>query len=537
MNSGIRAALSSGYWLNKPDVLPNYRRYRSRLEIVLKKGVFFLFCIFSGLFYGFLYTLLPPFLAIYLAGPLLILALLIIWALPDTGRAPTKLLARLFFLYVGILILWPNYLALQLPGLPWISFRRLVIFPMGLILLICLSVSGAFVAEMRRGLSAAKPLTYMMIGFTLIQILTLAASSIPFKSLNILVDYLFGTTAVFFVAAWVMSLPGQAERFGRLLIAGAIILSLIGVAEYWNQGVLWANYIPSFLKVEDEAVLRTLAGKLRDGRYRVTTIFSVSLSMAEFLALVTPFIIHRLMNSTRLLAIGLWIAADLLLLLAINLTQSRLGILGWIVAHAVYGCVWGFRRWSRTKSDLISPAVSLLYTAGAIVFMVGMFTIPAIRNRTIGGGSSGFSDQGRKEQFALMWPKLFRNPFGYGSGRSGDVLGFYTPGGQLTVDSYLITVLLDYGVLGGLLFFGMFFYAAYKMLQVYWFSNDRLSALALPLACTIVVAIQVRWVLSQTDNLPLLHMFLGMSAAIAYLAAKERGLIRARTQDVRAIAP
>ena len=67
---------------------------------------------------------------------LLLLALLIIWVLPDVGRGPVGLLSKLFFTYLVVLILWPNYLALQLPGLPWISFRRLVMFPMALILLI-----------------------------------------------------------------------------------------------------------------------------------------------------------------------------------------------------------------------------------------------------------------------------------------------------------------------------------------------------------------------------------------------------------------
>jgi hypothetical protein len=80
--------------------------------------------------------------------------------------------------------------------------------------------------------------------------------------------------------------------------------------------------------------------------------------------------------------------------------------------------------------------------------------VPAIRNRTIGGGSTGFSDQARQVQFDMLWPKLFANPFGYGSGRSGEVLGYRLPGGLLTVDRYVITMLLDYDVIGFLLFAG-----------------------------------------------------------------------------------
>jgi hypothetical protein len=507
-------------WTQRQPVLPNYRTPRTRLETVLKKGSFYLFCIFIGLFYGLAFTVLPPQIAIYLGGPVLLLALLIIWVLPDVGRGPVGLLSKLFFTYLVVLILWPNYLALQLPGLPWISFRRLVMFPMALILLICLSVSQRFRAELAASLNAVKPLAYMMAAFTLIQIVTIPISAYPFYSINVTVNYLFGTTAMFFVAAWVLAQPARTERFVNFLIFTALALCIMALFEFRNQGVLWANYIPSFLQVQDEAVMRTLAGKLRDGRYRVTTTFSVSLSMAEYLALVTPFVIHRLMSSLRLERIVLWGGFDLLLLLAINLTQSRLGILGWILAHVFYGCIWAFRRWGRTKADIIGPAVSLMYTAGAAVFIFGMFTIPAIRNRTIGGGSSGFSDQGRRDQFEMMWPKLFRNPFGYGSGRSGEVLGYRTPGGQLTVDSYVITMFLEYGVIGCALFFGMFLYATAKMMQIAWNSREEASAIALPLACALLVAVQVRLVLSQTDNVPLLYMLLGMAAAVAWDARK-----------------
>lgn len=510
-------------WTRRQPVLPNYRPPRTRLETFFKKGAFYAFCIFVGLFYGLAFTILPPQLALYLGGPVLLLALLIIWVLPDVGRGPVGLLSKLFFTYLVVLIVWPNYLALQLPGLPWISLRRLVMFPMGLVLLICLSVSQRFRSELMAALKAVKPLAYMMAGFTLIQILTIPLSAYPFYSVNLTVNFLFGTTAMFFVGVWVLSQPARTNRFVNFLIFSAFALCVMGVLEYWNQAVLWANHIPSFLQVQDEAVLRTLAGKLRDGRYRVTTTFSVSLSMAEYLALVTPFVIHRIMTSVRLERILFWGGFDLLLLLVINLTQSRLGVLGWILAHAFYGCVWGFRRWGRSKADIIGPAVSLLYTAGAILFMIGMFTVDAIRNRTIGGGSSGFSDQGRRDQFEMMWPKLFRNPLGYGSGRSGEVLGYRTPGGQLTVDSYVVTMFLEYGVIGCALFFGMFIYAAVKMMQVAWQSRDDASAIALPLACTILIAIQVRFVLSQTDNLPLLYMLLGMAAAVAWDAHKRAG--------------
>jgi uncharacterized membrane protein (UPF0136 family) len=54
------------------------------------------------------------------------------------------------------------------------------------------------------------------------------------------------------------------------------------------------------------------------------------------------------------------------------------------------------------------------------------------------------------------------------------------------------------------------------MIQLAWQSSDRELDLALPLACALVVGIQVRLVLSQTDNIPLLYMLMGMAAALVW---------------------
>ncbi len=514
----MRPGFASGA---KPaPVLPNFRRQRSRTESFLKHGLFLAFCVWLGLLYGFFYTMFPPQLLVYLVLPIGILAVLVIWALPDTDRAPTKLLRRLFFAYVLALILWPNYLAFQIPGLPWMTLRRLISFPMIAILLICYSTSSRFRTDMGAVVSSVRPIGYMIVGFMVIQFLTIFLSTSVAYSFNLTLNYWLSSVSVFFVAAWALMQPDRGRRMIGVLIGSTLFLCILGLFEYRNQALLWAGHIPSFLQVQDEVMLRYMSAPLRDGVYRVTTSFSVSLSFAEFLALVTPFVIHKLMKSTALGPILAWLAFDLMLLGMINLTQSRLGIVGWLVAHVVYGCVWGFRRWKAQKTDLIGPAVSLIYPLGAFLFFIGMFTVPAIRNRTIGGGSTGFSDNAREIQFDMMWPKLFANPFGYGSGNSGVVLGYRLPGGLLTVDSYMITLLLDYGVIGFGLFAGALIYAAVKTLQIAWRANTPELELALPIACALVIAIQSRLVLSQLDNIPMLYILLGMAAGLVWQARK-----------------
>ena len=57
--------------------------------------------------------------------PLAALGLLVIWTLPEVRWAPTRTLRWAFYASFIGLICWPNYLAISLPGLPWITVIRL----------------------------------------------------------------------------------------------------------------------------------------------------------------------------------------------------------------------------------------------------------------------------------------------------------------------------------------------------------------------------------------------------------------------------
>ncbi|WP_233281530.1 O-antigen ligase family protein [Sphingomonas changnyeongensis] len=295
----------------------------------------------------------------------------------------------------------------------------------------------------------------------------------------------------------------------------------MGLAEAYNEQILWARHIPSFLAVTDESVQRTLSGDFREGAYRVTGTYTVSLALAEYLALVTPFVLQKIAERPGLGAKLLYAGINVLLLVIIILTRSRLGIVGWLAAHMVWGCIWAYRRWRSDKSDVLGPALAFAIPALALAFGVAMFTVDAIRFRTIGGGSTGFSDQARWEQLDGTWPLVLRNPIGYGTGQSGEVLGFRTPGGQVTVDTYIVTLLLDYGVIGFCLFLGIFGLAVATMLRISLRPRGREIDIAMPVCAALVAYLVVRLVFAQDDNAPLVYMMLGLASAIAFKAKRQ----------------
>src|SRR3546814_10354219 len=56
--------------------------------------------------------------------PLVGLTLIIVWILPENSRPPTRFMGATFFAYFVAVVVWPYYLAVQLPGLPLIEIRR-----------------------------------------------------------------------------------------------------------------------------------------------------------------------------------------------------------------------------------------------------------------------------------------------------------------------------------------------------------------------------------------------------------------------------
>jgi hypothetical protein len=259
--------------------------------------------------------------------------------------------------------------------------------------------------------------------------------------------------------------------------------------------------------------------------YRVKTTFSTPLGMSEFLALVMPFIIHFILGDghsvrTRILAI---ISAPVMVV-AIAMTDSRLGLVGSMISLLSYSFAWALLRWMRNKGELIGPALLSCYPAGAMGLIAATFVSKRLHDMVWGGGVKQSSSNSRITQLKQGLPHIFHNPLGYGAGRAGPVLG-YAPGSFVTVDDYYLSVTLDYGVMGLAIFIGIFASALYNA-TIYILrtvkSHDKEIQFLLPLAVVVFEFMVMKMVFSEEANHPLVFINLGMIACIIW---------KARTQE------
>ena len=104
-------------------VLPGYRQPKNAWWIKLRNGLFLSILIFVGMLYGAIVAIFPLFFYIWLALPLGLLVGLVIWTLPEAKSFPEAANRANAVRLPRHLVPMANYLALTLPGLPWITLN------------------------------------------------------------------------------------------------------------------------------------------------------------------------------------------------------------------------------------------------------------------------------------------------------------------------------------------------------------------------------------------------------------------------------
>jgi len=450
--------------------------------------------------------------------------MLFIWLLPDTDRAPTELIARFMFAYLIALLVWPDYLALQIPGMPWISAIRLVGIPMVVMLLICLSVSPRFRAELKEVMDAVPVLWKSLAIFAAISVLSVGLSrdsSTSFSKLIIAILYWY---AMFFIALHVFRTPGRFERMAYFL--WGILMFDCGIA-LWEgklQALPWVGHTPSFLQVNDPVVLKILSfhGRTASGIYRIQGKFTTALGLAEFIGMGTPLVVFFLLNAKNwMVRLAALISLPIIFMTVIG-TDSRLAMNSYILSFFIYILVWSFQRWRSRKDSIIGPALILAYPFMAAVLYIASLTVTRIHNAVWGGGAAQASTIARQMQMAKGLPMALSHPWGYGIGMAATTLNFANPAGEISIDSYFLSLGLEYGVIGFLAFMTMFIAAIAYSAMALTHSDDPEMQFMAPLSISIANFLLSKSILSQQDNHSLAFLLIGAIGAMYYRYQKEQ---------------
>ena len=476
--------------------------------------ILLVYCFLQGLFFAFF----APFLMVGFAVPIAVLGVICIWALPEARTAPSGVLVKLLFAFVVLLIGWPNYIALALPGLPWITMERLTGVPLTIILLICISISQPFRRDLAAPLKTSPLIWFFLRVFVALQILSIVFSKEKSFSIDKFVVDQTGWTAIFVASTFAFLKPGRAELMAYVLWGMAIFVGAIGIAEYLGHHVLWAGHIPSFLQINDPIVMDILGGKARGGAYRAVSTFSSPLGLGEYMGLTMPIVLHFALGKYSMKIRVAATATVPFMLVGAFASGSRLGQISCLLAIMFYGAVWAVLKWRRDRGSLLGPAITIAYPALSLIAITAVMFIGRIHNIVLGDGSEIYSNQARQGQVEMGIPLILHHPWGYGLGMGGSTLNF-RPFGFMTIDNYYLSIVLEYGVLGFIVYYGMFITAAYTGLRMAIgtarFASRELE-LVTAISITMINFFLIKSVYSQEDNHPLIFMLLGMLVALIH---------------------
>jgi hypothetical protein len=179
----------------------------------------------------------------------------------------------------------------------------------------------------------------------------------------------------------------------------------------------------------------------------------------------------------------------------------------------VFFIAWMMR--AKNETSLISMSLLVAYPAMVVVFGVLLTTWNRLRVMVLGGGQHQNSDFARDQQWEKGLRILQGNPVGHGAGQSGDVLNFVGPSGKVTVDTYFLTLMLDYGVVALPIFIAMFtipVWMAWKVSRQRW--KDEEIEWLVPIGVGLLSFLIIKSVMSSDMNVPVAFIMLGFAGAL-----------------------
>lgn len=462
--------------------------------------------------YGVLLSVLPMQFLLLPLVPILLGVALILWLLPDIGGVQEPWMRASMQWFVLLNVLWPTYVAINAPGLPWISGTRVALFALMVAALVNFATSSDFrgrIADAMAAIPLVQKAFWVFWGATAFSLLI---SVEPFVSLSKFANNQIYWTAMLALSAWLATTPGFASAIGRTLGWTIMIVGALAVNEYRAGGVVWLPYLPSWLTA-DEGLLELVSsfnGRAGTTEYRVRGTFSGALYFAEYLAITLPFAVHMMVQTDKLWKFALAAFGLIATLMAMYFTNSRSAALAMLLTPLLYGFMASWRVRRQRPGSLVASAVIYAYPVMAALLVVLVIFWRRLHVMIIGGAQHQGSTDARATQWAMGWPKILARPFGHGSATSGNVLGFYNPGGELpTVDSYALTLLLDYGVIGLLAFVVMMAAAIWYGFEAYNRAETAEMEMLAPITIALFNFFVIKLVSSTEGSMSIVFILIG----------------------------
>lgn len=469
-----------------------------------------------GFLIGFSLAVLPQSLIIAPLGIIILLALVAFWVMPELPSVPMGPLRWSFIIFIPVLLCVPPYIAVDPPGLPWISIVRVSLFTTILLFFICVFGSTRVREQLGHALRAARPLDLGFYAVMISFLLSIPLSAHIPSSVNEFFNYL--TYWFFPLACGILVIRRHEDvvLIYKILAVCAIVLFYIAVIENRNEYRFFLEITPHQIFADDPVLYERLSrARYRYGMYRSSASYFTPLGFSEGMALLSTVFLYLVVYGRGALVKALGVLALFSAFGSIILTGSRGGVISFFASNALFVLFYAVKQTLYDRRHLIGPMLLSLYAAGLACFVALVFGWQRLNVRVFGGSEAASSTDARYAQWDMAVRHIASNPVtGHGVGLASSVVGYTQPNGNISLDSYAITLLVDAGIPGFAAFFFLFFAAIWIGIRYYLFRPGEQTAVLLSISCGFVGFLLYRLVLSQTENMALSFLLVGILTAV-----------------------
>ncbi|HEY1781411.1 MAG TPA: O-antigen ligase family protein [Roseiarcus sp.] len=477
-----------------------------------------------GLIVGLAAVFLPPLGAF---GIVAIAAMVLLWVMPDLPLVWPNLIRKTFFVMLVADLCVPNYYAVQLGSLPWISARRLATFALFAPFLIAVAASSDTRRRIMERAGASSLIFICVLGYLVMAILSLFTSATTSESMSALVEALLSWYVPFFAMIYIVRDHDDAIFILKIICCCAVFITAFGFMEFYEHRNIFVDIFPRGMLqqlIENNPNLALLlpgdANHFRNGLYRAESAFVTPLSFGEFEIIVIPiglfFALYRESSFEKSLGWATVFGG----IIGIFASGSRGGYIGVLFSVAVFVAIWSIRKAVGNKASL-APAIVGLTGIVSFAFLIGLILFwRRAHNMVLGGGDAAASNQGRYNQWVAGIPLIRSNPItGHGFAAGGYVI-------NSSIDSYVLSVLLETGIPGLVFFVGMALLPIWYGLRNFVSDMSESGAVAGALACSFIAFSMNRLVLSQRENHMLIFSLLAIVVVMNYEYARKQAPAR-----------
>lgn len=497
-------------------ILPQYNSLHHRTWWKFASIAFVALALFLTMYTGFLVAVGGTLAFRFVSFPILVMAGFSLWLLPDVDKPDAAPFFKLLTAYMFLMVAWPTYVAIAIPGLPWVTPPRIVLG----VLLIGMLTHFPQISEARRkvvDLLTYDPIAFRLYGlFLFMQVVVIPLSDSPLDVISYeLMQGVLDSSAMV-AAAWCFSDAKKIPRLMRILVLGGILTMLITLLENYLQRPPWFGYIPSFFRI-DPILYETYVSpqaRIGDGRYRIRATFGIVLYYSQYLGLILPPLLYEMWRAKGWKRV-LVIALIPLILQTIWFVNARTASIALLVSLFGFGGLVMMRQlFFRPRGDALKSGIMVSLVLLAVAGLAGAIASShRLQMYTIGGQQHAGSNAVRDQQWEGAWRAVRKNPIGVGMGTPLVDVGKVSAKGIAVVDSYYINLLVGVGPLGFIGFIGCLARVAWLGVMTFLRAKNDLEEWGGVLAVSLINFIIAAYVISFADN-----NYLVFTLAVAILA-------------------